>query len=389
MNGLKPIPYYVKALAMAIPAVLIGIQIPTWFVVIPSRSIELQADFRVLYTAGYMVRTGETRDLYNYPAVRAVQSQVIADDGAAVPFIHPAYETLLFVPLSLLSYRAAYLLWVAVNCCLLIVISRFLRLSVGALVNLLPWLPFALVPSFFPISFALMQGQDSILLLFVLLLTYRCIADHEFAAGLVLGFGMFRFQVLLPILLLFLWWRAWKFLLGCLLSTCGVSALSIAIAGMAGQVQYLHLLQSLAALPYLELTNRMTNIRGVVTALGGGVALTALLSASIVVVVAIRSKAGLEERFLISVSVSSLVAYHFFLHDFCILLLPLMAALNSAVSREDWRELALLGIAFSFPTVVWFANARIYVIVLSTALLFWVQMSGALEAERLPPLEDR
>ena len=75
---MKPAPYYVKALAMAIPAILIGIQIPTWLTFIPSRSVELQADFRVLYTAGYMTRTGQRLGLYNYPLVREVQARVIA-----------------------------------------------------------------------------------------------------------------------------------------------------------------------------------------------------------------------------------------------------------------------------------------------------------------------
>jgi len=380
MNTMKPAPYYVKALAMAIPAILIGIQIPTWLTFIPSRGVELQADFRVLYTAGYMARTGQRLGLYNYPLVREVQARVIANDNAAVPFIHPAFETLIFAPLSLLSYRAAYLVWILINCVLLGLTGWLLRPRVDALGELLPWLPAASLPSFFPISFVIMQGQDSLLLLLVLLLAYRKIADHELIAGLLLGLGLFRYQVLLPLLVLLLWWRAWKLILGCFVTSCGLMALSVAIAGISGQVQYFHILQALAATPYLELTKRMVNIRGFVTSLGGGVPVTAVLSAIVMVAAAWRgAKQTVEQRFLLSISVSSLVAYHFFLHDLCILILPLLIALNRDLAKREWKNLAVVSLVFSLPTVVWFANGSIYIMALGTLVLLLQQMMMGVE----------
>ena len=373
---------------MAIPAMLIGVQIPTWFTFIPSRAIELQADFRVLYTAGYMARTGHAKELYNYQLVREVQARVIADDGAAVPFIHPAFEALLFVPISLLSYHAAYLLWITINCAVLVAIYKLLRPKIDALAHLFPWLPATLLLSFFPISFAIMQGQDSLLLLLVVVLTFRKIAKNELEAGLFLALGMFRFQVLLPVLVLFLWWRAWRFVLGWLLTSFALLAASVAVAGIGGQVQLFRLLQSLAALPYLELTNRMTNLRGLVTAFGGGVFVTTVLSAIVLIAAAWQSRKTAAQRFTLAITVSCLVAYHFFLHDLCILVVPAMMAFDEALPREEWKNLGFLAIAFSFPTIVWFAQVSIYIMALSPLALLAMQMTAAANERRLCPTES-
>src|SRR4051812_23472750 len=60
-------PYYVKAVAMALPAMMLGWQISGWIFFLPS-AIQGRADFRQLYTAGYMVRTGHATELYDYAA---------------------------------------------------------------------------------------------------------------------------------------------------------------------------------------------------------------------------------------------------------------------------------------------------------------------------------
>ena len=373
---MKPVPNHVKSLALGIVALLVGIQIPTWISVVPSPRLERQADFRVLYTAGYMVRTGQSRTIYDYPLERQTQARVIANDGAAVPFIHPAYETLLFVTLSRFSYHVAYLIWVGINCGLMLLICKLLRPKVDTLTNLFPALPAALLLSFFPMTFAIMQGQDSLLLLLTLILAYRNIADHDLRAGLWMGLGMFRFQVLLPILALFLVWRAWKFLLGCFLTSCGLSAISLIIAGFRAQAQYYQMLQALAALPFLQLTNRMVNIRALVTAGGGGAVVTVAISALVLIAAAWCYKLNVEKRLLLSIVVSSLVAYHFFLHDLCVLILPIMIALNDAVAAKEWTKVVLLWLVICLPILVWFTHISIYIMVIGTLILLAQSMKA-------------
>ena len=77
------------------------------------------ADFRQLYAAGYMVRTGHASELYDTRAQQQFQDALVGNDERALPFIRPAYQALLFVPFSLLPYRSAYLAFLAVNLVLL------------------------------------------------------------------------------------------------------------------------------------------------------------------------------------------------------------------------------------------------------------------------------
>ena len=101
---MKPAPYYVLALAVALAAALVGVDIPSWFS-LGSRTIALQSALRVFYTPGYMLRTGEARDLYDFAAIRRNQAEQIAADNGALPFLHPAYEAVLFIRFH--SFRIA------------------------------------------------------------------------------------------------------------------------------------------------------------------------------------------------------------------------------------------------------------------------------------------
>src|SRR5256885_10205153 len=107
-SGSPPVasPYYVKALALGIPAILLGLQLSGWLFFIPAIR-DGHSDFRHLYTAGYMVRTGHSRDLYDYQAQMKFQDALVSRAQIALPFNHLAYEALLFVPFSFVSYRAA------------------------------------------------------------------------------------------------------------------------------------------------------------------------------------------------------------------------------------------------------------------------------------------
>src|SRR5437773_7577505 len=72
-------PYYVKALTLGIPAILIGIQLAGWvgfFRVI----VDGHADFRQLYIAGYMVRTGHSHQLYDYNAQKRFQDALVSQE---------------------------------------------------------------------------------------------------------------------------------------------------------------------------------------------------------------------------------------------------------------------------------------------------------------------
>ena len=120
--------YYVRGLAMGIPAYLFGIHLWTWVIFLPG-AMQGHADFRQLYAAGAMVRTGHSHQLYEYTSQKLFQDTLVSPEQIALPFIRPAYQALLFAPLSVLSYRTAYFVFLAINLVLLGICYRLLRLG--------------------------------------------------------------------------------------------------------------------------------------------------------------------------------------------------------------------------------------------------------------------
>jgi len=201
-------PYYVKALAMALPAIMLGWQISGWIFFLPS-ALQGRADFRQLYTAGYMVRIGHARELYDYDAQKRFQDAVaspmfLSEMGTlkpiALPFIRPAYQALLFYPFSFFSYRAAYFLFLTLNLGLLGAAFLMLRPRLTTLTEVWNLLPLAMFVSFIPTGVALMQGQDSVLLLLLLSAALlRLEHDSEFLGGVLTGFALFKLQIAIPV----------------------------------------------------------------------------------------------------------------------------------------------------------------------------------------------
>src|SRR5438034_1164809 len=208
---MRTVPYYVLALALSLPAVLVGVEIPS-FLLLGTRTLGVQSDFRVFYTPAYMLRTHQRGDIYDFSSIRRNQNLRVAPDNGAVPYLHPAYEAVLFIPLSFLPYRVAYLAWAGVNFAVLALVYFLMRPRLENLRALGPgWISPGLLIGFFPVAFAILAGQDSLLLLLATVGAFRHISKSEFHAGVLLGLGMFRFQVLLPLILLFILWRSLKF----------------------------------------------------------------------------------------------------------------------------------------------------------------------------------
>ena len=74
-------------------------------------------DFTIFYTGARMLRTGQASALYNLAAQFRMQ-QTFTDVPirlGPLPFNHPPFEALFFVPFTMLSYWPAYLLWTALS----------------------------------------------------------------------------------------------------------------------------------------------------------------------------------------------------------------------------------------------------------------------------------
>src|SRR5262249_37748889 len=150
-------------------------------------------------------------------------------------------------PYSLFPYRVAYFLFLVTNVVLLLAALHLIVPWTSGLGSLLFWLPAAMFFTFLPVAAALMQGQDSILLLLILTGAVSLArGGRQFLAGLVVGMVVFKFQIVIPIAVLFLLWRRWRFTAGMLMSSFIALLVSICLVGPSQLKTYAHELASMS-----------------------------------------------------------------------------------------------------------------------------------------------
>jgi hypothetical protein len=188
---------------------------------------------------------------------------------------------------------------------------------------------------------------------------------------------MFRFQVLLPIVALFLLWRSLRFVAGWVVGSAAVMSVSLVITGVRAQIQYATLLRQMGSVSFWMLLRRMPNLRGLFAACGFGMVPLVLVSLSVFLVAAvIGARQNAQQRLLLAVSVSAFVTYYLFLHDVSVLALPVLLAINEAVGQRDWLRATLASAVLSGFAVFWFARDKFYLGALFTLLLLGTQAAG-------------
>lgn len=244
---------------------------------------------------------------------------------------------------------------------------------------------------------ALIQGQDSIILL--LLFTAAAVSmnrGQDLTAGVLVGLGLFKFQISLPIALLFFVWRRWRFTAGFALSCAAVGTLSLWLVGVTQVTAYARSLASVSVASSGEalIRNaidplRMANLRGLIFAVAGQrlsptwvQAITIALSAAVVVAVAAlfpRRGKGMD-AFLVAITASAVVSYHFLIHDMSVLLIPIAVLLSrwigSEASGDAGGRLANRATALMFvaPICSWYAPSHVYLVSLPLCAFLFILM---------------
>jgi len=390
--------YLVRALAMALPAIMLGLQISGWIFFVPSIR-DGHPDFRANYTAGYLVKTGQLHSLYDYNTIESVQNQLISREKVGMPFIHPAYEALAYVPFSFLAFHGAYVAFLITNLLLLLFSYRLLLPELKRLEKAWKPLPIALCLTFLPVSAALMQGQDSILLLTIFVCGWVLFSrNKDFRGGLLLGLGLFRFQFLIPVYLLFLLWRRWRIVAGITLSASISLLVSILMVGFDGVRSYMTSLASMSIggvsqldlVRYAQPIEAMGSLRALVSGtLSPWVSavwvqiVILVLSLSILFWIGLtaRSETHSSDLLLLAVTASVIVGYHVFTHDLTILLLPIAVWLSCSIDYAETGTLkhVLWGSALMFtaPMLIAFPFVHLYWVTLP-AMAFLAAQSDVL-----------
>lgn len=276
-------------------------------------AISGKADFYAQYSGAHMLRAGYRHQLYDYD----LQVKV---GGSKLPSVRPAYEYLLFVPLSFLRSKTAYFAWLLINCGLLIAAIQLLRPYFRGS----GWLLAGIVVAFIPVWITLYQGQDSLLLLVLLLLAAR---TDGFRSGLWIGLGAFKFHLVVPIILLYLLWRKWRVVAGFCVSGGFAAAISIALVGIAGTLHYVHTAGGMA-LTYVH-PGAMPTVHGLLLRIAGTrfgsshiITVLTVAFAAVTLAWASRRKPSLATAILIL----PLTTVHLLGHDLTLLLIPIVAS---------------------------------------------------------------
>jgi hypothetical protein len=371
------------------------VQFLGWLTFFP-KALRGHADFRQLYVAGYMVRTGHRTQLYDYAEQTYFQNVLVSNDERAVPFIRPAYQALLFMPFSLLPYRAAYLGFLFLNLLLLAVAFLLLQPRMRGLSRVWPGLPPALFLGFYPVSLALMQGQDSILVLVLLAGALVSLEqDREFVAGVLIGLGLFKFQIVIPIVLLFLLWRRWRFAKGFAASATLVGLLSFVTSGWAEEMVFMRSLLSVGAglhgaagaIDFPLRITIMANLRGLIYGLASSrapwlwlQALTILLSLLILILIWVRGRGQWQgdAALVLAITASVVVSYYLFIHDLSILLIPIVLTLDRFIDRDGAGEpfalatAVLSALLFVAPMCVFVIPGHFYLLAILICVFLYV-----------------
>jgi hypothetical protein len=329
-------------------------------------SIIRWADFAGPYTGAVILGSGHGSKLYDIAEQERVQQQLPGRKGLFLPYLYPPFQALLFSPLTRLGYRAPYIIWGGINIALWFLFLRFFQRQAK-----LPIEPFAylkLCALFFPVSLTLIQGQFSILLLVSLALAYSYVKDErDFAAGLALGLGLLKFQIVLPLALVFTLRGKWKVLAGVATAASILALLSLYAVGPSGLLSYVDLLAHVAGHPsgtvYSTITPwNMPSVRGLIAGLMRGrisdrwiAVIWVCMAASLLGYTAwcweraerSHDTARTELMFGAAVAVAVLAAPHLNPHDLAPMLLAILLVVGSRWWKTRCRERSVLLVAIS------------------------------------------
>ncbi len=350
-------------------------------------------DFPDFYSAARMVAEGHGHRLYDADLQRQYQARDVGRVGTL--YIPPPFETVFYLAVAWLPLRRAYLLWSALNLIFLAAGAR--RLAKEALP---PWdwsVVLAASLTFVPLLLCLLQGQDSVLLLLLVMLAFRALRrESAFAAGCWLGLGLFKFQIVLPLVLVLLLTQSRnarnRLAKGFSLVALALAGLSVAISGWSVFIVYPRFLLHLRAQPFAGvIPHVMANFRGLTyfffrsdTSSVAIAAVTILSAAALVKTLTVWKQARLaspdaagaspqkvpDMAFAVTVMFALLVSYHLNPHDLSLLLLPISLLLRGILSRtprlsdlRSWMTALLLGIISLPPFQLWALRTDSYALI--------------------------
>ena len=355
-------------------------------------------DFALTYVGAHIVHSGTGNRLYDTGLQVQLRNSMF-QHASPLYFEHPPFEAVILSPLAALPYRTAYRTWGLINVTVLLAVIMwlrpYLRWPTEDLAYLLLWLLFA------PIGIAIYQGQSSIFVLAAFAAAFvQLKKGNPFAAGAVLGIGLLKFQFAVPMAVIFLFRRQFRFMGGFAASGLVLGCISLAGIGWTGLLQYIRLLSTIGTNPqnvsYGSAVD-MPTLHGLLYALGGrhlgGFSLglvVLLLSFGLLLWIALRWQPGkspsFDPMFAASIPASLLSGMHMFTHDFSPLILGMLLIVphRKNLSRTLQHGLTVVLIVFwAFPLYFLFVSWHcLYLMALPMIALAYLCVRSALSTSR-------
>ncbi len=318
----------------------------------PYESRAMTSDFVAQVTAGNIALKGDIHRLYDLRNQWVVQQELLAGSGPKDflnAFLSPPIVAYLYAPFAALPYPVAFTLWLGLTICLL---TASLRLLWPLVPNLHPYgfgrvllVAFSCRAAFL----LLIAGQDAAISLLLFVVGLRLLlAGRDTAAGSVLGLGVFKPQLFLLVPILLLLQRRWRALSAWMAVASTLAALSMALLGLAGTLEYIDLLTTSGF--YQQLAQQLASKMISLTALARSfmpepLPLLVVVAATIIVAALfarIASRPARHARQFLLLYVTMLLMNfvinpHFFVYDGVILFIPALLLLNEAPSRPSIR----------------------------------------------------
>jgi hypothetical protein len=310
------------------------------------------SDFTIYYSAGQIVRQGLGHQLYDDQTQFRVQQEFAKEVSirqGPLPFNHPAYEALFFAPFTYFSYPAAFALWDLVNLVMLAALPFLLRPHLPKLQSYSWSLWMLAMMAFAPIFFALLQGQDAILLLFLYALAFVSLKNHhDIWTGGWLALGSFKFHLVVPFVLLLLVQGKKKVLFGFVAGASVLAVLSFAVVGRDAMMSYPNYALHLEATEGGGISpSAMPNLRGLLDTLLAPnphlATVVLILSLGAILFTAWQCYGNekfnlFDLKFSLAAFSTVLVSYHAMDYDLSLLMLPTLLLANELLGEGKSRQ---------------------------------------------------
>jgi hypothetical protein len=298
-------------------------------------------DFVLYYGAARILNDGKGAQLYDLKLQWQYQHGFRGGSpDRDLPFNHLPYELLPLRVLAKYPFTVAHALWAGLNLLFIAILGLRLTPFVESGRRALSIL---MVLAYFPTVTALKMGQDSVITTLLLVETYVSLKrGRDVLAGGLLALGLYKPQLVLPLVGVFVWQRRWSAIAGFVSMALAVGALSLSMVGWDGLKGVLALW-----LPMIERGNvvwpeLMINLRGLVYMVLRQAGLTeatnaltlalSLLTYGITLRLwpsgAAETNELLDLQFALAVTMTALVSFHLYSYDGMLLVIPLVLMLN-------------------------------------------------------------